>query len=139
MESKPESPRRRHLMLAGAAGLAASSGVFALPSFAEPVPGETLLVSGRIVDAEGKPLADAWVEGPGANRSERIARTRTDADGRFMLTTSVSQADSYVDYRVSHVHGFARERVPLAYREAPTRFQRDEQGVWRTTFALTVA
>ena len=137
MKSKPTSLRRRQLMLAGAAGIAAPSGVFALPAISGFLPGETLLVSGRIVDEAGKPIAGAWVAGAGGSPSETAASTRTDGDGRFMLKTEVSGAEGYVEYGTTDRR--SAKRVRVAYREAPTRFQRDEQGVWRTTFTLTAA
>ncbi len=135
MNSKPVSLRRRQLMLAGAAGIAAPSGVFALQPVSGFLPGEMLLVSGRIVDGNGKPIAGAWVTGTGGNPSDTPART--DGDGRFMLETQVSGAGTYVEYGVGDLRSGASKRVSVSYREAPARFKRDEQGVWRTTFTLT--
>jgi hypothetical protein len=137
MKSKPVSPRRRQLMLAGAAGLAAPTGVLALPAVSGFLPGETLLLSGRLVDEAGKPVAGAWVATAGATSTR--ASTRTDGDGRFMLQTDVFGAEAYVEYGAPDSRMSATRRLRIAYREAPARFRRDEQGVWRTTCTLTAA
>jgi hypothetical protein len=137
MKSKPVSLRRRHLMLAGAAAIAAPSGVFALPAVSGFLPGETLLVSGRIVDETGRPVTGAWIASAGALSTRTI--TRTDGDGRFMLMTELSGAETYVEYGAPEPRSSAQRRTRIAYREAPARFQRDEQGVWRTTVTLTAA
>jgi hypothetical protein len=134
MNSKPVSPRRRQVMLAGAAGIAAPSGVFALAPVSGFLPDETLLVSGRIIDGNGKPIAGAWVAGIRANASDTPART--DGDGRFMLETRVSGAGAYIEYGMADLHSGPSSRVRVSYREAPARFQRDEHGTWRTTFTL---
>lgn len=120
-------------MLAGAAGLAAPGGVFASPPASGFLPGETLLVSGRMVDGTGNPIAGAWVAQAGGSAS----RAHTDGDGRFMLETRVSGAGTYVEYGQTDPHSGTPKRVRVSYREAPARFQRDEHGVWRTTFTLT--
>jgi hypothetical protein len=137
MKSKPVSPRRRQLMLATGAGIAAPSGVFAWPAVSGLLSGETLIVSGRIVDQAGKPIAGAWVAS--ARSASTSASTRSDGDGRFMLTTKVAGAEAYVEYGQVHAGSSAARRARLAYREAPARFHPDEHGVWRTTCTLTAA
>ena len=133
MKSKPVSLRRRQIMLAGAVGIAAPSSVFALPAISGLLPGETLLVSGRLVDPGGRPIAGAWVADAAGS-----SRTHTDGDGRFMLSTELSGAQTYVEYGSSDPRSSAR-RARVDYRAAPARFQRDEHGVWRTTVTLTAA
>jgi hypothetical protein len=133
MKSKPMSLRRRQIMISGSAMLAAPSSVFALPAVSGLLPGETLLVSGRLVDQGGRPIAGAWVaDAAGASR------THTDGDGRFMLATELAGAQTYVEYGSSGSRSSTR-RARVDYRAAPARFQRDEHGVWRTTLTLTAA
>lgn len=84
-----------------------------------------LVVSGRILGADGKPVFGALVEVLRAG-SEAIATT--DADGRFMLTTTAS---TRLRYRVSHKeHGTRVEQMSLA---------QDDAGIWRGTFGLALA
>jgi hypothetical protein len=136
MNSNGISLRRRQLMLAGTATIAAPTGMFAFPASALSIGAETLLVSGRIVDEQGKPLAGALVE----MTSPSYAAT-TDGDGRFMVTTRVGASAEYVDYRVTRASGRpVHQRLPVRYRSGDANaFSRDEQGIWRTTFALTLA
>src|SRR3954453_2765063 len=68
------SPRRRQAIIAGLGALFAPAPCAALPTAEEP---QKLLLSGRVVGSDGKPLSGAFVA---AGR----ARTLTDADGRFM-------------------------------------------------------
>jgi hypothetical protein len=121
-------------MLAAAAAMAAPSAVFAMPVFSGFESGETLIVSGRIVDRAGKPLAGARLATE--PRGSTCEMTLTDGDGRFMLTTTVAAAGGYVEYGPERAGPSGLVRARLAYREAPSRFQRDEQGVWRTTCTL---
>jgi hypothetical protein len=95
--------------------------------------GRELLVSGRLVDEGGKPIAGAWVSGAAG-----VSQTHTDGDGRFMLKIDISGEQPYVEYGSADPRSSAR-RVRVDYREAPARFQRDERGVWRTTVTLTAA
>ena len=152
MKPNTISLRRRHLMIAGLAGVAAPGVPFAGPIRfdARAVSridangsGEKLIVSGRIVDANGKALADARVEVLHAQAVAR-ASVATDADGRFMFTT-VTPATRHIEYRVSHKdHPTRATRLHFAPTrgvsdDALARLQRDDAGVCRTTFALTVA
>ena len=84
-----------------------------------------LVVSGRILSADGNPVFGALVEVLRAG-SEAVATT--DADGRFMLTTTAS---TRLRYRVSHKeHGTRVEQLSLA---------QDDAGIWRGTFGLALA
>ncbi|MEO7726730.1 MAG: carboxypeptidase regulatory-like domain-containing protein, partial [Burkholderiales bacterium] len=58
--------------------------------------------SGRLLDANGKPLASALIETLDG-RADAAASVTTDADGRFVFTTLAPGASSsHLRYRVSH-------------------------------------
>jgi len=80
------SPRRRQVIVAGLGAVVAPTAFAALPAVDAP---QKLLLSGRVVGPDGKPLSGATVA---AGR----ARTLTDADGRFMLITATPR------YRVTY-------------------------------------
>ena len=147
---KPDtiSLRRRRLMMAG---LAAPATLFAAQyggtpgaaPVAELAAGdaEKMVVSGRMLGANGKPLSGARVKLLRAD-PKGDASVTTDADGRFMFTTAAVER---IDYRVSH-HGHATPVKQLHFargRGVPgaqiVRLQRDDAGVWRGTFGLTLA
>ena len=135
MKKDDISLRRRHLMIAGLAGLAAPAGVFAaldteggLESAVRP-----LVVSGRVVDPAGKPLAGAIVAASRVN-------TTTDADGRFVFTTVAGTARNGLPRslacRVSHpAHRTLENRMEFG---RPS-LQRDEAGAWRAAVRLHLA
>ncbi len=148
MKNKMISLRRRHLMIAAAAGLAAPACAWTLPAVAMTANevriagGEKLIVSGRILDAHGQPAAHASIDAWHADvhRTSVVA----DADGRFMFTTTTPTAGSAIDYRVSHAGATTVRQLTLTPRphvsaHAQSQVRRDEQAVWRTTFALTLA
>jgi len=85
------SPRRRQVIIAGLGTAIAPAAFAALPDIEAP---QKLLLSGRVLDAAGKPLSSATVA---AGR----ARTATDADGRFVLVTT-APPHYRVNYRVSY-------------------------------------
>lgn len=89
------SLRRRQVIIAGLGAVFAPAAFAALPTAEEP---QKLLLSGRVVGSEGKPLSGAFVA---AGR----ARTETDADGRFMLVTTTPR------YRVTYRGRSAEGRV----------------------------
>ena len=150
---KPDtiSLRRRHLLIAGASAPAtliaaqcgAAGNVLAagLPAVASGG-AEKLVVSGRMLDGFGKPLTDALVEvlDPGSNTNASVT---TDADGRFMFTSTVPL--DYINYRVSHKeHETVAKQLHFAHKpgvsgDQVAQLQRDDAGVWRTTFGLTLA
>jgi protocatechuate 3,4-dioxygenase beta subunit len=111
--------------------------------------GDKLIVSGRIVAADCKPLSDALVEvwHAGANGNP-TASAITDADGRFMFETIAPTGSparrAPLSYRVSHKeHPAVTAQLYLAREpgipgDAVARSQRDDAGVWRTTFGVTV-
>src|SRR6185295_5498841 len=146
--------RRRHLIIAGLAVIAAP----AVAGF--PVSGSTgeagLVVSGRVLGPDGTPLAGAAVEawqagelgaGAGAGASAG-ARATTDADGRFMFTTTARNGydgrPGAMSYRISHQgHGARQTSVHFATapdaRAAGAQLQRDETGTWRAAVGLALA
>ena len=105
--------------------------------------GEKLVVSGRVVGADCRPLPGALVELWGAQASLN-AQATTDADGRFVLTSAVPARGS-IHLRISHngkVILTQRRLSPEPSGEAGTEtaeVHRDEAHVWRTTLGLTIA
>lgn len=84
-----------------------------------------LVVSGRILGADGKPVFGALVE---VLRAGSDATATTDADGRFMVMMTAS---TRIRYRVSHDdHETRVEQLQLA---------QDVAGTWRGTFGLALA
>ena len=155
------SLRRRYLVIAGLAGVAAPATLFAgqcsgtlrnasvgAELFAGG--GDKLVVSGRILGApDCKPLAGAMVEVWHASGRVPCASVITDADGRFMFTT-IAPAEypgrpRHIHYRVSRQgHAtpvtqlyFAREHGVSDDRVA--QLQRDNAGTWRASFGVTLA
>ena len=109
------SPRRRQVIIAGLASTVAPAAFAAFP---KTEAAEKLVLSGRILGPEGKPLSGAIV---GAGPVSAV----TDADGRFVLVTHTR---SYrVSYRGRSAEGFASDPRP------------DGEGTWRASFALTLA
>jgi len=110
------SLRRRQVIIAGLGSSVAPAALSAI-AWKEEEP-ERLVLSGRVLAADGKPLAGAAVEA-GA------ARAATDADGRFVLATNTRR------YRISHR---GRSAEGLVSNQRP-----DADGTWRASFALTLA
>jgi protocatechuate 3,4-dioxygenase beta subunit len=114
--------------------------------------GDKLVVSGRIVAApDCKPLAGALVEAwhGGTNGDSVRASATTDADGRFMLTTG-TPADQAgrprpIHYRlVRQGHATPVRTLHFARTDGITgdlvaQTHRDDAGVWRASFGVTVA
>jgi hypothetical protein len=148
------SLRRRHLMMAAAAGAATPASAFtflrggpamapAIGAAGAPDRGEKLVVSGRIVDAKGKAVSNATLEAwhDGAHHTT----VASDADGRLMFTTTTPAQREGISYRISRGNSGAREGRFQLYsasdaNDAPlAHLHRDDAGVWRSTFALTLA
>lgn len=150
---KPDtlSLRRRHLMIAGIAApttlfatqlrAAPHDGLAVLPTNASSV-SETLIVSGRMLDAKARPLAGALVEVLDSG-SNTTARATTDADGRFLFTSAVPR--EYLNCRVSRAgHKTVMKQLHFAHKpgvpgDQVAQLQRDDAGLWRTTFGLALA
>jgi hypothetical protein len=111
------SLRRRQVIIGGLGTVVAPAAVSQIV-FSVPEEPKKLVLSGRIVAADGKALAGAAVEA-GATRAA------TDADGRFVLVTNSRR------YRVSHR---GRSAEGLVSNQRP-----DVDGTWRASFGLTLA
>jgi hypothetical protein len=148
------SLRRRHLTMAAAACVATPASAFtilrggtavapAIGAAGIPRQGEKLVVSGRVVDATGKAVTNVALEAwhPGVHGTT----VTTDGDGRVMFTTTTPADVQGIRYRItradSHVQeGRLRIDVTAAGRDATlSHLHRDDAGVWRSTFALTLA
>ena len=107
------SLRRRQVIIAGLAAAVLPAVSFATGAAAEP-----LVLSGRVLDRDGRPLAGASIAAPGVE-------TRTDADGRFVVVTDTRVYGLTCDGR--QTEGFI------------SNSHRDLQGAWRATVALSLA
>ena len=125
---KPDtiSLRRRQLIIGSLAAtpMAALATTTNTPFAVTAAAHGKLVVSGRILGADGKPVFGALIE---ILRAGSEATASTDADGRFMLTTTAS---TRIRYRVSHAeHATRIEQLNLSA---------DEAGTWRGTFGLAL-
>jgi protocatechuate 3,4-dioxygenase beta subunit len=144
---KPDtiSLRRRHLLIAGAAAPATLFAAHCRAAGNAPAAGlsatagggaERLVVSGRILGADGKPLSGARVEVLHAPSSEGTG-VNTDADGRFLFATTApvgSSGPRPLRYRVSD-----KGHQTRATQLDAAQLRRDDAGAWRGTFAVTLA
>jgi hypothetical protein len=140
------SLQRRQLMIAGLSGVAAPAVLFAaLKSRADlsaalsaaPHSDEQLVISGRVVTPQGAPLHGATIETVHGNRVHAM----TDADGRFMLIATTPRGGTLA-YRITHdLHGSYEGCLQLVQDETARHVhaQRDEAGVWRAAFGVTLA
>ena len=138
------SLRRRYLMIAGLAGAAAPAVAFA-GATASPQDGlavssfaDRLVVSGRILGADGKPLPGATVEIWPAGSREPGGSVNTDGDGRFFTAIGPAGQGRPQDLRYRVVHGGRGTPVKRLHL-ARGQMQRDEAGAWRATFGATLA
>jgi hypothetical protein len=121
---------RRHLMIAG---VAAPAGVLAAP-FTSPsmaAVNQPFMISGRLVDANGKPVAHAVVEAAEASAT-------TDGDGRFMLETTAGITDGCPQPMNLRVRA-ATQQLSKRLDFEPARVLRDEAGMWRAGVSLNFA
>jgi protocatechuate 3,4-dioxygenase beta subunit len=139
------SLQRRQLMIASLAGIAAPALFASSGSHAEmsatmniaPGSGEQLVLSGRVVTRQGAPLQGATIE----TTRGIYARAATDADGRFMLVTATPRAGT-LSYRITHdAHGTHEGILQLTHVDTARHVhaQRDDAGVWRAAFGVTLA
>ena len=106
-----------------------------------------LIVSGRVLGADRRPLAGALVGMWRPDTQAERARAATDADGRFFVTIAPAGRGrpQFVRYRVSHrgrvmtENQLYFEREPGVPDDRIARLQRDDSGAWRATFGLTLA
>ena len=156
MKPNTISLRRRQLLIAGLAGAATPGALFAaqcnvtaagqlqLAEIFTKGTEETLVVSGRIVAGDCKPLAGALVEVWYTDPRTAVA-TSTDADGRFVLTTIVPASGDSRSFKIAvsrpgEEHTLTAQRFtrePGVSDDAPMQVHRDEAGLWRTTLGLT--
>jgi Carboxypeptidase regulatory-like domain len=109
------SPRRRQVIIAGLGAVVAPAAFAALPTAQGP---QRLLLSGRVLGPDGKPLS-------GASVAAGQARTVTDADGRFMLVATTPRYR--VTYRGRSAEGMVSNPRP------------DADGMGRASIGLTLA
>ena len=152
------SQKRRQMMIAGAVGALAPAGALAVQcggglasaseqAFGTDGAGGKLVLSGRVLGFGCQPLAGAVIEvwGSGAD----AMRTTTDGDGRFVLVTQAPAASRgeapYLSYQVTHPMHDLRVRELYFTRQSGratenvAQLERDDSGVWRAAFGLTVA
>jgi hypothetical protein len=145
------SLQRRHLMMAGLAGMLAPACVFAAPvggaSGSAPRIADALVesdgplvVSGRVLGPDRKPVAGAEIEAWQFGETVARARATTDADGRFVFTTTARAGHDgsphAMSYRISHPnHAALESRIEFVRPQ----LQLDEAGAWRTTLSLALA
>jgi protocatechuate 3,4-dioxygenase beta subunit len=148
MKNEIVSIRRRQVLAAGAAGMAAPA-VLAAQRASGAGGTQPLVVSGRVIGADRKPLAGALVEVWQADADFLPRATvTTDADGRYFFNTVLSgeypERPRRIHYRVSH-QGHSTLATPLYFtpeRGAPQPLMinttRDEQGAMRAAFEVTL-
>lgn len=139
--------RRRVLMAGGAGMLAPAAGFGAAAGPATPAAerdrfgegGGRLVLSGRLKDADARPLAGKAFEVHGA--SGRLAHATTDGDGRFVLEMP---APAGLDRLALHLdgarpQGLALTRGSARGTDALAQVERDDTGVWRAAVGVTFA
>jgi hypothetical protein len=149
MVSSKVSLRRRQVLIAGLAGASAPALAGRFQS-GEPgaVPGEHgLVVSGRILARNGRPLSGAVVEVWHASARANASSATTDGDGRFFATIASSRHGRPQDlrYRVSRAgRALTTQRLHFARgrsvsEDSLAHLQRDEAGTWRAAFGISLA
>jgi len=151
MKSNSVSLRRRSIVIGGFAVAAApalpAAGLDGTAAVATMDGQGGLVISGRILARDGRPLTGATVEILGARDAQAAATATTDGDGRFYAAVPSGRRGrpSLIRYRVSR-NGrtlavrelrFARGRQ-VAERQAG-HLQRDDSGAWRAAFGLALA
>jgi hypothetical protein len=130
LKNESISLRRRYLMLTAVAGAAAPAGLFAAPPMAR-TRAEPLIVSGRVVDGTGAPLAGARID------IADVTAT-TDGDGRFMVKTAAGIREGCPDSLECRIMHSARQ-VEKKLEFSRARVVRDEAGAWRAGVSLNTA
>ena len=158
MKANTISRKRRQILMAGVAlpatsalgmqcGVITSRAEHASGALHGPVqPGDKLVVSGRVVGPDCRPVAHANVEVIDGRRRGARVHSVTDADGRFVVETKAARDARELVWRV-HAPSRASRAVRLDLASAGraplannlTELQRDDRGTWRTTVALTLA
>ena len=100
--------------------------------------GEAFVLSGRLVDRNSNAVSGATIEVLGASGV-------TDGDGRFFISATAAHDARHFEYRVTHGGDRSPVRRVHFSRAAPAghahiaQLERDRSGVWRSTFAATLA
>lgn len=152
------SIKRRQLMIAAAMGAAAPAGLLAAQcgggvvavadnAFGADAAGQKLILSGRVLGSGCQPLAGAGIEVWQADATH--VRAITDADGRFMLSTlaptGARGVAPHLSYQITHpahdrrVYDLHFTRGSGRAVEGVAQLERDDAGVWRAAFGLTLA
>lgn len=146
------SRKRRHFLAAGAAvplgavGFSERAAAGLADNGAEAMRVEEFVVSGRLIDEDRKPLSDRRIELSAAHLEDRVV-AMTDGDGRFVARSRIAISalgrPGAFTYRVlDEPPGRGTGQVALRPdrgRSADAATYRDEQGIWRATFAAQVA
>ena len=145
LDGKAFSIRRRRLLVSTAAGALAPTSLLAGNAALPPriaawqTPGDDggeLVLSGRLTDADAAPLAAQTVEL--VQGGVVITRSRSDADGRFLIEASLATAGVRPALRVVDSDGNNRP-CEQSFCDSGARFARDAAGVWRATVGITIA
>ncbi len=142
---KAFSIRRRRLLMTAAAGalaptplLAGNAALSARTTAWQSAGADDgeLVLSGRLTDADAAPLAAQTVEL--VQGGVVITRSRSDADGRFLIEASVATAGVRPALRVVDGDGNSRA-CEQSFCDSGARFARDAAGVWRATVGIAIA
>lgn len=132
------SLRRRQLLIASAAGAAVPLSGTAFGGSGEPVSAlgsAELVLSGRVMSADGRPLAGASIELSSGVLAE------TDGDGRFMSTMQVhvtaAGRPAPVQYRWRHGDR-SGEVAEVRFTPGAAASHRDEAGTWRAAVGIEI-
>jgi hypothetical protein len=137
-KQKVSMVRRRVLIAGGTGALAPALGFAASMAVAKPatdarlasMPGDQIVLSGRVENAQSKPLSGTTIE----VRGDSTAMATTDGDGRFVLTIN---APANLDHVVVKVGGTQIKRLELQH--AIARLTRDGADVLRAAVAISIA
>ena len=110
MKSETISLQRRHLMIAAAVTAVTAGSLYTAAQIFGSKPstragaasGTSLLASGRIITADGAPLAGATILARQFCTGSEPCQTTTDADGRFVFETATPQGAQPMLVYVTH-------------------------------------
>ncbi len=152
MKSETISLQRRYMMIAGAVTAVTAGSLYTaaqifdskLSTRTSAASGTSLLASGRIITADGTPLAGADILARQLCSGNEPCQTTTDADGRFVFETATPQGAQPMLVYVTHP-GIAPFQAEVRFDRgsnarnvvhAQTLLDRD---TLRASFGLTVA
>jgi hypothetical protein len=151
MKSETISLQRRHLMIAGAVTAVTAGSLYAAAQTFGAKPstrtgaatGTSLLASGRIVTADGTPLAGAAILARHFCTGSEPCQTTTDADGRFVFETATPQGAQPMLVYVTHpgivpFHAEVRFENGSDARNVVHAQTLLDRGTLRASFGLTV-